>query len=115
MFRFVQVSITYQLVLGDPSKLEPMVQKLSREWCRLSQNVWMLWTDKSPVTISEMLKAELGEHDQLFVCSIDRSTPPAGWVPQWFWDWLNRPRNDTSGENLYDASQIGNLLRAALE
>jgi hypothetical protein len=44
-----------------------------------------------------MIHSKLLPSDQLLVHVLDKSEIPAGYLPQWIWDWLNRARDPVNG------------------
>jgi hypothetical protein len=63
------------------------------DWMCYAPNCWILWTSRTPAEWFRQLKPLLGPKDNVFICKIDLSPGNrAGWVPQWVWDWIRKPR-----------------------
>lgn len=100
MFKYVMISVAYDGGFGDATRLEGIVKMLSKDWARTSFTNWVLWTDKSTITIGEMMRDYLGANDQFVVAVIDRTSPVGGWLPMWFWEWFNKDRDVNTGEEI---------------
>ncbi len=96
-YSYLHISIGYAQLGQDPKVLEPVMGQLAEDWARYNFNAWVLWTDKSPLTCMEMIKAKLSGADQLLVLKLDLSATPMGSLPAWLWEWFNRPRDPVSG------------------
>lgn len=55
---------------------------------------WILWSDKSTITLSEVIKASLPPGGMVLIVEINMQTRPTGYMPQAIWDWINKPRFD---------------------
>lgn len=87
---FLHVGITFA---GTPKvrELEPWIQTLCNDWIRYSANNWIIWTSKSPREVAESMRLMLDPNDLILVVRID-THDSSGFLPQWIWDWINRPR-----------------------
>ncbi len=97
-FRFVHLSIAPFHLPMNFAPVEMRVSQLSRDWLRYNSLSWILWTNKSTVTISEMVSEDLQPADQLLVMALSTTEPPTGRLPAWAWEWVNRPRDSVTGE-----------------
>lgn len=87
---FLHVGLTFA---GTPRvrDLEPLIQTLCNDWVRYSANNWIIWSNRTPVDVADALRAYLDEQDLILVVRLD-THGVAGFLPQWIWDWINRPR-----------------------
>jgi len=87
---FLHVGLTFA---GTPKvrDLEPWIQSVCQDWVRYSPNNWIIWTNRSPQAVSEALRGGLGASDLVLVVRIE-THDASGYLPQWIWDWINRPR-----------------------
>jgi hypothetical protein len=49
---------------------------------------WVVWTDKSPLEIHNMLVPHILNEDNMLIVPIDASVKQ-GWMPKWVWDWFD--------------------------
>jgi hypothetical protein len=77
--------------------LEPIVSELAADWVRYTSTTWILWTEKSTLTCSEMIRPKLDRGDHFMVVAADISADAAGTLPKWVWDWMNRRRDPSTG------------------
>lgn len=98
IYRFLHISITPIFVPLDRQKVERRLTDLGRDWMSYNSLSWILWTNKSILTVSEMLMGEIRDEDQLLVIALNPAEVPNGRLPNWIWDWFNRPRNLTTGD-----------------
>jgi hypothetical protein len=107
MFRYQHLSIIPTTWHGyDPHNADLKLTTLVKDFYRYSSANYLLWTDKSPVTISEVVRDALRPEDWVLVHAVDRSVPPSGWLPTNTWDWLNRSRNHLTGETTGNAMLV---------
>lgn len=104
MYRLLHISISPVMgAFADHKILESRLTDLGRDWLRYNTFCWMLWTNKSSITISEMISMHLDPQDQLLVIGVSPLDLPTGRLPQWAWEWINRPRNVQTGDILTPA------------
>jgi hypothetical protein len=97
MHRYVHLTVAVGSAAQDPKKLETTISFMCPDWMRYASNAWVLWTDRSLQNITVMLKPLLEEADQILALSINPHDIPAGYMPQWAWDWFNRYRDPHTG------------------
>lgn len=122
MYRLLHISIIPQVVPIQPQIVQKRLSDLGPDWMSYSAFNWMLWTNKSIVTVSEMIMGDVSPTDYVLVVALNVSEIPNGRLPEWAWGWLNRPRNAYTGEvltpalpapgasNLFDPAMFGGLL-----
>jgi hypothetical protein len=98
MYRLLHLSVTPALQPIDRSAIEARLNDLGSDWLGYNNTSWILWTNKSTITVSEMLTGHLSPYDHLLVFQIGTTEVPTGRLPPWMWDWINRPRNSHTGE-----------------
>jgi len=103
MYRLLHVAINTATVPLDRHVIENRLSDLARDWLYYNSTNFILWTNKSTVTVSEMITDHLGTYDQLLVIAINTAEPPTGRMPSWIWEWINRPRNVWTGDVLTPA------------
>jgi hypothetical protein len=96
-WRYLHLGITFA---GIPKskELEPLITTLSGDWVRYGFNTWVLWTPLSATSVANSVRAALGAADQLLVVSVDIREKD-GWLPEWIWNWLNKPRAPLGTQN----------------
>ncbi len=110
MNRFVHVGFHFFLPFPTTKALEPAFDQIGN-WIRYAGNCWIVWTDKSPDQIFQILKPRIGENDQFLIAPLDLTTHQ-GWMPQWVWDWINskqyqNPLAGLAGYNLNPLASLG--------
>jgi nitrate/nitrite transporter NarK len=103
MYRLLHISITPIYEPVNRAALEARLSDLGRDWLCYSAFSFVLWTNKSIVTVSEMIATHLQPVDQLLVFAISTTETPSGRLPHWVWEWINRPRNAWTGDILTPA------------
>lgn len=61
------------------------------DWIRYSPNCWILYTGNGPDWWYDRIRRHMVTSDRVFIFEINLKNK-AGWLDQWVWDWLNRPR-----------------------
>ena len=100
MYRFLHVSIGPAFGFLNREGLHSRINDLSKDWLNYNNTCWILWTDKATITVSEMIMDSLNPADQIMVLGISDTDTPAGALPSWIWDWINRPRDCYTGQVL---------------
>ena len=79
--------ITYDLnkIGQNYDELYKAIKNLGSWWHYLDSN-WLVETDNSSNNISEILRNEIDNNDNLLVIKVTKDY--AGWLPQEAWDWL---------------------------
>jgi hypothetical protein len=112
MHRYFHLSIHYRSV-PVPENLEPVISVVADDWIRYNSNSWVLWTDKTPSTLEEMIAGCMLAGDGFLLLEITLAQFRAfGRAEQWIWDWLNTPR--TRKEYLPGPPPTLNALNALL-
>lgn len=117
MYRFLHITIVPEMAPPPPMVLQNRMNDLGRDWIAYNAFCWVLWTNKSIVTVAEMIMNDVGLGDQVLVVALDASEVPNGRLPQWAWDWFNRPRDPQSGDvqtPVLPAPEAKNLFDPAL-
>lgn len=102
-YRLLHISIGSVFGVFNHSAIQSRLDDLGKDWLNYNANCWLLWTNKSPITISEMIAVHLNPADQILVLGVNSQDLPTGFMPQWVWDWINRPRDPASGAVLTPA------------
>lgn len=122
MYRLLHISIVPQAIPTPPHVIQGRMNDLGRDWLSYNAFCWVLWTNKSILTVSEMVMSDVGAGDQVLVVALSPSEIPNGRLPEWVWQWFNRPRNPYTGDvqtpalpapnaqNLFDPSGSGGWL-----
>lgn len=120
-YRFLHITITPLLIPVNQEKIQTRLSDLGRDWMSYNTLSWILWTNKSILTVTEMLIGDIDEDDQLLVVALNPAEIPNGRLPNWMWDWFNRPRNSQTGDvqtpllsapdaqNIFDPDIYGSL------
>lgn len=98
IFRLLHVTIAPVHVQPDFDRVKARLNELGRDWIQYSGVSFILWTNKSTITVSEMLSELIEPIDFLLVLPINPLELPAGRLPSWVWEWINRPRNISTGD-----------------
>ena len=79
--------------VGQPliKELEPVFGNLAEDWIRYSGNCWIVWTSNDPNAWHAALKPHMRPDDQFLILGLKNGIA-VGWLPQWIWDWINKPR-----------------------
>lgn len=121
-FRLLHITITPQVVPVPPHIVQKRLSDLGKDWMSYSAFCWVLWTNKSILTVAEMIMADINPADHVLVVSLNPAEVPNGRLPEWVWGWLSRPRNILTGEvmtpalpapgasNLFEPAGLGGLL-----
>ncbi|MFC7377689.1 hypothetical protein [Brevundimonas sp. GCM10030266] len=121
-FRLLHITITPQVVPIAPHIVQKRLSDLGKDWMSYNAFCWVLWTNKSILTVSEMIMADVNPADHVLVVGLNPAEVPNGRLPDWVWGWFNRPRNPVTGEvltpaipapgasNLFESAMIGGLL-----
>lgn len=97
-YRLLHVSITPELIHTPKPALERRMNDLGRDWITYNAFSWVLWTNKSILTVSEMIMGDVHPGDQVLVVALNPAEVPNGRLPAWMWAWFNRPRNAITGD-----------------
>lgn len=100
IFRLLHITIVPPHTPVNPSTIAVRLNDLGRDWLQYASTSWILWTNKSTITVSEMLATHLDPADFLLVLPINPADQPTGRLAEWMWAWLNRPRDNLTGEVL---------------
>lgn len=103
MYRLLHLSVGATFGILNRDAIHTRLNDLSKDWLNYNTNCWLIWTNKSPITISEMISGHLNPADQILVLGVSNLDLPVGSMPQWVWDWINRPRDPHSGDVLTPA------------
>lgn len=103
MYRLLHVSISPMYTPINRQAVETRLSDLGRDWIGYNSLSWILWTNKSIITVSEMLAGHINPEDHLLVFVLNTAEPPSGRLPEWMWAWINRPRNALTGDILTPA------------
>lgn len=98
MYRLLHVSIAPAYGVVNKAEIENRLNDLGRDWLRYNSLSWILWTNKSTITVSEMLSGHIQPADFLLVLALSTNELPTGRLAEWMWDWINRPRDSLTGE-----------------
>lgn len=74
-------------------ELEPIFYKYTEDWVRYTRNCWIVYTKYNPEELLNKLKPYLSDKDEVLILEIATGQDLKGWLPQWIWDWLYKPRN----------------------
>lgn len=102
-YRFLHISITPINTPLNRAAIEARLNDLGRDWLCYNTLSFVLWTNKSTVTVAEMIEGHLQPEDQFLVFNFATNELPTGRLPSWIWDWINRPRNQWTGDILTSA------------
>ncbi|MNR96414.1 hypothetical protein D3C72_275690 [compost metagenome] len=117
MYRLLHITIVPILAPTPQNVIQKRMSDLGRDWMSYNAFCWLLWTNKSILTVSEMVMGDVNPGDQVLVMGVNATEVPNGRLPEWVWAWFNRPRNPFTGEvqtpaipapealNLFDQSQ----------
>ena len=61
------------------------------DWLRYAPNCWILYTGRSPQSWYELIKPQLQEGEDVFICELV-ITNRQGWLPKNAWDWVKKSR-----------------------
>lgn len=93
---YMHLSIIYASAPA-PNHLEAKLTPLATDWVRYGSANWILWTDKSAITLYEMTRDVLAPDDFCLIHRMDMTSPPNGFLPMWIWQWLNKFRDPNTG------------------
>lgn len=99
-YRLLHLSIAPAYQTIDRQTIEARLTDLGRDWMGYNALSWMLWTNKSIITVSEMISGHLEPADHLLVVSVNTAEIPSGRLAEWMWEWINRPRDPLTGDVL---------------
>jgi hypothetical protein len=88
MYRFIHVSFAFHRAV-KMRDLEPVFYALGDDWVRYAVNSWMVWTEKSPLHIMQVVKPFLDDKDQILVAPINLTDGAVGFLEPWIWNWIN--------------------------
>lgn len=103
IYRFLHITVTPAFGAVQTATMQQRLSDLGRDWMSYNQFCWVLWTNKNILTVSEMIMGDIDPQDHLLVVALNPGEVPNGRLPNWVWDWFNRPRNIISGEVLTPA------------
>lgn len=97
--RILHLGVNWLTGYADIAKVDAALDQIAPDWLRYSPNTWLLYTDKSAQIIFDQMRPNFigifsgGLTDQFMVSTLDISQGVQGWMPQFVWDWINRPRD----------------------
>jgi len=99
MPRFMHIGFYFPQAL-QTTALEPVMAQVGN-WIRYAPPCWIIWTDKNPEQIFQIIKPHVGPSVQFLIAAIDE-TQNQGWMPKWVWDWMDskRPQNALGASGL---------------
>lgn len=100
IFRLLHITIAPAYKPVDAATIKARLNDLGRDWIQYNTMSWILWTNKSTITVSEMISTHLEPVDFLLVLPINPTEQPSGRLAEWMWEWINRPRDFATGEVL---------------
>ena len=62
------------------------------DWLRFNPYTYLIWTDKSPSELYELLRRHITPDDQVIVAGVDLLRERYGWSQQWIWEWIDKHR-----------------------
>jgi hypothetical protein len=73
--------------------LAAVFTNLSDDWLRYTNQSWIAWTNNEPTTWFNALKPHLKVGEYLLILELKMNQGIVqGMLPQFGWDWLNKPR-----------------------
>lgn len=91
MSRFIHIGFAFPGA-AKTKVLEPVVSQAG-DWIRYSASAWIVWTDKNPDQIYNLLAPHLTTHEQVLIAYLDLPSGYQGWMPKWVWDWISGKLN----------------------
>lgn len=98
MHRYAHITVIYSSDMTHPTALEPAITAVATDWIRYTPNTWVLWSDKPLGVITGQLRSHLLAADHVLAVGLNPYDIPAGFMPQWVWDWFNRARDPQTGQ-----------------
>jgi|SRR5579859_1462559 len=88
--RFIHIAFNWS---GAPKikELEGPLFNQATDWMRYAPNCWVVWTYQDSNEWYRRVRPFITERDRVFICEININDRQ-GWMDQWAWNWLNRPR-----------------------
>lgn len=89
--QFLHVSIVWG---GTPKTLDQLrpIFDLADEWLCYGGSNWIVYTSETTFTWQGRMRAVTGDSDVFFISQIQNVTECGGWLPQWMWAWIKKPR-----------------------
>jgi len=72
-------------------ELEPVFNN-ALDWLRYAPNCWIVWTTTDASGWYERLRLHMSTNDSVLICELNLQNK-YGWMAQWIWDWLEKPRD----------------------
>lgn len=93
--RFLHVSYTPSPSI-DISVFEKLFGKAA-DWARYASNCWIIYTGIGADVWRDRIRKVSGmENANILIIELDPG-PSAGYLPEWMWEWLNKPRDGHAG------------------
>lgn len=105
MHRFIHIGFHFA---GVPKvrDLEPAMTIIG-DWIRYSTLSWIVWTEKSPADIYQLIQRSMDINDQFLIAKIE-PTDLIGNVSPWIWTWMN---SKLPPPGITTANSVDELLR----
>lgn len=93
MARFFNLGVAFARGVPRTAEIESSaLDWIAPDWLRYTPTNWLLYSEKNAQQLSDLLHPYFPT-DHFLVLPVDVSLGVQGWMSQFVWDWINRPRN----------------------